>query len=104
MNHDIAPTNDELPSLFHAARRLAGAAATVRVVAWIIAVVGVIGGIAIATQTDSDGNHPLASLGVGVVVASLMQGAIVSLLAAWADTAAKDRLYFVAVERQRTGG
>lgn len=95
---------DELPRLFHAARSLANAASTIRAIAWITAVLGIIGGIVIATQTDADGNHPLVSVGIGVAVAAFVQGAFASLFAAWADTVAMDRLYFVAHERQRNGG
>lgn len=46
-------------------------------VAWITAILGVVGGVIIGSQTTEYGEHPLAWYGVGVAAGSIMSGVVI---------------------------
>jgi hypothetical protein len=56
---------------------------------WIYAVLGSLGGIGLCFVTEDNGGfgtdeHPYIALGLGILLASLLIGSVVVMLAAWA--------------------
>lgn len=71
-----------------AAGRARAAASFVEAVAWVVGVLGVIGGALLAIQTDvseftGEQSHPYVVAGIGLAVASAFQACIVIMIAAY---------------------
>jgi hypothetical protein len=68
--------------------KLEGAALGVKVLGWIIAITGFIGGAGLGLVTEDsypDLTHPYIAVGIAVAIGSLVIGTVMVLLAHWAE-------------------